>query len=134
MKNSSSWRRAHQAGDRVFFHILAHIEPDHGVLVVEHKLGERFCSLGLADTRRSQEHERAHGPMFFLQPYARSADRVGDSGDRLILANDAKTESFFHLQKFLLLAFHHACHVDPGPASDDFRHVVLGDFLSEQGA
>ena len=30
-----SWRRAYQARDRVFLHVFAHVDPDHGVFVVE---------------------------------------------------------------------------------------------------
>ena len=52
-------RRADQARDGELLHVLAHVDPDHRVLVVEQELGEGPGELGLADAGRSEEQERA---------------------------------------------------------------------------
>src|SRR5680860_976806 len=54
-------RRADQARDRMLLHVLAHVDADHGAGVVEHEVRERPRQLGLADTRRAEEQERADG-------------------------------------------------------------------------
>jgi hypothetical protein len=36
-----SRRSADQTGDRVLLHVLGHVDADHGLLGVEHELGER---------------------------------------------------------------------------------------------
>src|SRR5271165_5989624 len=64
----SGWR-SDQPGHRMPLRVLAHVDPDHGPLVVEQKLGEGLGQLRLADTGRTQEKERARWPV-----------RVGDAG------------------------------------------------------
>ena len=68
-------RRADQPRDGVLLHIFAHVDADHGVLVVEQELGERAGELGLADAGRAQEHERADRPVRVLQAGAASGAR-----------------------------------------------------------
>ena len=58
-----SGRRADQARDGVFFLILAHVDANHGLLVVKEKLGERPRQLGFADPGRTEEDERADRPV-----------------------------------------------------------------------
>jgi hypothetical protein len=55
-------RSANEAGDRVSFLKLAHVEADHQVLVAEEDIGQRPRELGLADTRRAEEEEAADRP------------------------------------------------------------------------
>ena len=71
-------RRADQARDRMPLLVLAHVDAHHRVLVVEHELGERPRELGLADTGRPEEDERADRAIGILQPRARASQRVGD--------------------------------------------------------
>src|SRR4029078_9018281 len=63
-------RRADQALDRELLEVLAHVDPDHRVRVVEEELGERAGELGLADAGGTEEQERAERP-------ARAARRSG---------------------------------------------------------
>ena len=67
-------RRADQPRDGVLLHVLAHVEPHHGLLVVEEELGQRPRQLGLADAGRAEEHERADRPLRVLEPGAGAAD------------------------------------------------------------
>ena len=50
-------RSADQPRDRVFFHVLTHVDPDHGVLVIEQKFRKRAGQLGLADAGRSEKNK-----------------------------------------------------------------------------
>ena len=56
-------RRADQAGHGVLFHVLAHVDADHGVLVVEQELGQRAGSFGFADAGGPEEDEAADGAL-----------------------------------------------------------------------
>ena len=92
-------RRADQPRDRVPLLVLAHVEPHHRVLVVEHELGERARELGLAHAGRAEEDEAADRPVRILQAGARAAERVRDRLDRLVLADDALVQPLLHLQR-----------------------------------
>jgi hypothetical protein len=73
----------------VLLHVLRHVEPHHGVLVVEQERGQRLGQLGLADTGRPKEQERADRPVRVLQAGARAAHGGRDRMHRLGLADDA---------------------------------------------
>ena len=59
-------RRAHQPGNRVLLHVFRHIQPDHGVFVSKHGLGQRLAQLRLAHARRSQEDKGTDGTLGIL--------------------------------------------------------------------
>src|SRR5438093_9826064 len=82
-------RRADQARDGVLFHVLAHVDADHRVLVIEQEFRQRTGGLGLADTRRTEEDERADRAAGVLQTAAGAAHGVGDRLDGLSLADHA---------------------------------------------
>ena len=125
-------RGADQAGHRVLFLVLRHVDADHGPLVVEEELGQGAGQLGLADAGRPQEDERADGPIRILQPGAGADDRLGHRGDRLVLADDALVQLFLQVQQLLHLAFQQLRHRDAGPAADDLGDVLLVDFFLDE--
>ena len=47
--------RADQPRDTVLFHVLAHVDADHQLFVVEEKFSERASEFGFADARPSQK-------------------------------------------------------------------------------
>ncbi len=53
-----SGRCADQAGDGMLLHELAHVDADHGVFIVEEKLGQRLAQFGFADAGGAEEQER----------------------------------------------------------------------------
>ena len=61
-------RGADETRDGVFFHVLAHVDADHGLLGVEEKLGQGLGQFGLAHARGAHEDERADGPVGVLEP------------------------------------------------------------------
>ena len=73
-------RGADQPADRVLLHVLAHVDADHGPLVVEQEVGQGPGQLGLAHAGGPEEEERADGPVGVGQPRPRAADGVGHGG------------------------------------------------------
>jgi hypothetical protein len=69
--------RTDQPGDRVLLGVLAHVDAHHGALVVEEEVGQRLRQLGLADTGRPEEEERAGRPVGVGDAGAAAAHRVG---------------------------------------------------------
>ena len=61
-------RGPHQPGDVVLLLVLAHVDADHGPLVVEEVLGQGPGQLGLAHPGRPEEEERADRPVGVRQP------------------------------------------------------------------
>jgi len=52
-----SRRRTDQSRHGVFLHVLTHVDPDHRVLVIEQKFGERAGQFRFADTGGSEKNE-----------------------------------------------------------------------------
>jgi hypothetical protein len=98
-------------------------------VVVEQEGRQRLGQLGLADTRRPEEHERADRPVRILQAGARAAHGVETACHRLALADDALGELIFHAQQLVALAFQHLVDRNAGPARDDLRDVLGGHGL-----
>ena len=99
-------RGADEPRHRVPLLVLAHVDPHHRALVVEHELRESAGELRLADTGRAEEDERADRPVRVLQAGARAAKRIGDGGDRLVLPDDAAVQPLLHVDELLHLALH----------------------------
>ena len=116
------------------FHELAHIEADHGVLVVEHHLGQGLAQFGLAHAGGAEKDERSDGPPGILQAGAAAADRVGNRLDRLVLAHQAVMDAFFQHQQLGPFRFQHAGDRNARPGADDFGDLVVGDLLAQQPA
>ena len=118
----------------MLLHELAHVDADHGVLVVEQHFGERLAELGFADAGRAAEDERADRAVGVLQAAAAAADGVGDGRDGFVLADDALVEPLFEHEQLGLLGFQHAGDGDAGPGADDFGDFLGADFLAEEAA
>src|SRR5262245_19788478 len=102
-----SRRSSDQSGNGMLLHVFGHIDTDHRALVIEKKLGESSCSLGLSNTCRSEEHEHTDGAVAILETCAITACGIRDSLQRQVLADDPSTEKVFHLDKLLNFAFQH---------------------------
>ena len=102
-------RRADQPGDRMLLHELRHVDAHHRALVVEQEGGQRLGQLGLADARRSEEHERADRPVRILQAGARAAHGFRHRLHRLALADDALADLVLHAQQLVAFALAASC-------------------------
>ena len=92
---------ADQPRHAVLLLVLRHVHPHHGALVVEQELGQGAGQLGLADSGRPEEQERADRAPGVLQPGARAPHRVGHQPDRLLLAHDPAMKAVLHLHQLL---------------------------------
>ncbi len=126
-------RRAHEARHGVLLHVLRHVDPDHGLLGVEHELGQRAGQLRLADAGGTDEQERADRPVGVLEAGAGTAQGVGDGLHRLVLADHAIVEALLHVDELGHLALHQLRDRDPRPLGHDLGHVLVVDLLLEEG-
>ena len=124
-------RGADQARHRVLLAVLAHVDAHHRALVIEQELRQRLRQLGLADTGRAQEHERARGPVRVGDTGATAANRVGHRGDGLLLPDDATTQLLLHAQQLGRLTLEHPARRDSGPRRHHLGDVVGTDLLLE---
>ena len=103
----------------MLLHEFAHVDADHGVVVVEQEGRERFGQLGLADAGGPEEQERADGAVGILQAGARPAHGIRNRPHRLVLTDDTRFQRLFHLEQLFALAFQHLVDRNAGPARDD---------------
>ena len=101
------------------------------VLVVEQEFGERAREFGLADAGWAEKDERADRPLGIAESGARTANGIGDSLQRRILADDALAQAFFHGDQLFDFAFEHLRDRNAGPLGDDARDVFFVDFFFE---
>ena len=80
-------RRADDAGDRVLFHKLGHVEADQRIGRVEEVLRQLLDKLGLANARGADKDE-AHRLMLGRDAHAVAAYRRSDSLDSLVLTDN----------------------------------------------
>src|SRR5688572_25753633 len=132
LETDISWRSTDQPRHGVLLHVLRHVDAHHRMLVVEQKIGERTSRLGLADTGRSEEDERADRPVRILKPGARTADGVRDGVHRFLLPDDATCQLLIELGETLALTLEHARDRNARPPRDDFSDVFRRHFLLEE--
>lgn len=122
-------RGADEPRDAVLLAVLAHVDADHGPLVVEQEVGEGLRELRLADTGGAEEEERSGGPVGVGDSGAGTAYRVRHRLHGLGLADEALAELLLHAQQLLGLALQQASGRDAGPGADDIGDVVRADLL-----
>ena len=123
-------RRADEAAHRVLVVELAHVEADHGALVVEEVLGERARELRLSDAGGAEEEEAADRAASRRRGPARERRTAFDDGDeRLLLTDDALAQLLLHAEELLHLALEHLADGDARPLGDDRGDVLIGDLL-----
>ena len=87
----------------MLLHVFGHIDPDHGVLIPEHGLGQRLAQLRLAHAGGAEEQEGADGPLGVLQTHTAAADGLGHGGHSLVLTHHPLMQSLLQLQQALAL-------------------------------
>ena len=120
--------RADEFGDGALLHVLGHIQPHEHLLVAEHTLGKRLGKVCFSNARRADEDEGADGLARVLEPRARTADRLGNGGDCLLLPHDAAVQ--------LLLEVHEPLALRLGELVDGYARPTAhngGDFLRPDG-
>ena len=127
-----SRRRSDQTGHGEFLHILAHIDPDHVLLIVKQGLGQSLGQLRLAHAGGSQEQERADGLCGILDPGLGTEDRIRHQLYALILADHPFVKLVLQMQELAPLPLGQPCHRDPGPAGNDPCDLIVGHGLVDQ--
>ncbi len=121
-------RRPDHAGHGVPLLVLAHVQPHHGLLVVEQELGQGAGQLGLAHTRGAQEDKAADGPVGVLKARASATHGIGHGLHRLVLVHHPLVQSLLHVHQLLDLALQQPGDGDARPAGDHLGDV-LGVYL-----
>ncbi len=114
----------------MLLHELRHVEADEGLLAAEKELSQGAGHFGFADAGRAKEEEAADGAQRALEACTGTADSPGESGDRLLLRDDALVQFFFDAEKLLRLLFLDRGDGDAGPAADYVFDVFAADDAS----
>ena len=91
--------------------------------------GQRLRQLGLADTGRAEEQERAGRPVRVADAGAGAAHGVGHRSHRGLLADHPRAELLLHAQQLRRLALEQPPGRDAGPGGDHLGDVVVADLL-----
>src|SRR5660398_154504 len=118
-------RGTDEPGHRVLLHELAHVDAHHGLLVVEHELGQGSGEFRLSHSRGPQEDEAADGAVGVLQAGPGPAQGVWDHLQSVIRTDHAAMESLLHVDELFHLTFQKATDRDPGPARHHFGYVFF---------
>src|SRR5690606_34945637 len=124
---------AEQSGYRVLLPVLAHVERDQGILVVEQELRERLRQLRLPDTGRPGEDERTGGALRVLQARAGAANRLRQNRHGLLLADDPLVQGILHEHEARRLLLGELEHRDARRGSENLRDDALVDDARRPG-
>ena len=118
--------RTDESRDGELLAVLAHVDADEGLLVVEQVLGERLREFGFPDAGRAEKHEGAGWLARITDAGARATHRLGDCLHGILLADEALSELRFEGEQPLRLALFELCDGDAGPRSNDRGDVFVG--------
>ena len=99
--------------------------------VIEQEIGQRLGEFGLPDAGRPDEQERAGRPVRIGDPGARTAHRIRNQSDGLMLADHTLFELGFHAQQLGRLALHQAPGRNARPGGDHGGDIVRRDLLGD---
>src|ERR1700736_2185632 len=122
-------RCADQPGNGVLLHVLAHVESNHRVFVIEQKLGQRATQFGLPHSSRTEEDEGTNWPIFVLQTSSGATYRIGNRPDRFALSDHSLSETLFHMNELFFLTLLEPGYRNPGPTCDHLRDILRGNFF-----
>ena len=115
-------------------HVLGHIEPGQGGLVIEEKPGDSLRQERLADTGRSEKDERADGTLRVLEAGPRAPHGIGDGVDCRVLTDHSPVQHLLHPQEPPALPLHQAIDRNTGPLGDHLGDTIGLQKLLEQPA
>ena len=109
--------------------VLAHVEPGHRVLIVEHEPCKGTGKLGLPDAGRTEKDERADGAVWILQAGASTPQGVCNGRDGLVLPDHPAVEPVLDMDQLLGLALEQAVDRNARPPCHRRGDIVLVDLL-----
>src|SRR3712207_992027 len=116
--------RADEARDGVALLELAHVHPDHRVLLTEEVLGKGAGELCLAHARGAEEDKAPDRALRVLYAGPGAPDGLGDGLDGLLLAYDALVQDGLEVQEPLGLLLDDVGRGHAGPLLEDARDVL----------
>src|SRR5262250_1317825 len=124
----SRWR-ADQARDAVLFHVLAHVDADHELFVVEQKLRKGAREFRLADTGWAEKDKRADWALRVGKTRTATAYGVRNTRKSIVLANHPLTQALFHVYELLRFAFEQTTDGNSSPFAHQLRDVFFVYFF-----
>ena len=109
------------------FHVFAHVEAHHRVLIRKERFRQCAGKLRLSHARWAKENVGADRPAGILQPGAGAADGAGNGGNSLVLPDDAPVQRFFQVQQLLAFVLGEPANGDARPCVHNFRDILFGD-------
>ncbi len=120
-------RGTYQARYREFFHVLAHVDPDQGILGVEEFLCQDLGELRLPDAGLAQEYKTSDRFVRVFEAGPVPLDGLGDLGDRLVLPDHAVLDQLGQLGQFVAFGLGDFIDRDAAHHGDHVRDVILSD-------
>src|SRR6516164_9511594 len=124
-----AWRRANQPRYAVLLHVLAHVDADHQLLVVEEKFRQGTREFRFSHTGGSKKNERADGALGVRESSAAAAHGVGHTREGIFLTDHALSQAFFHVDELLRFALKQPSGWDARPFADELGDVFFIDFF-----
>ena len=81
--------------------VFAHIDANHGLLIVEQELGQALCQLGFTDTGWAQEQERTSWATGVGNASLSATNRIGNALHSALLTNQAFSKFGLKVKQFL---------------------------------
>src|SRR5918997_1675441 len=103
----------------MLLHVLRHVEPDHGALVIEEKLGQRASRFGFAHPGWAKKDERSERTVRVLETGPGPAEVVAPRRDGRLLADDSLPEILLQPGEPLTLRLQHLGNRNTSPLGDD---------------
>lgn len=108
----------------MLLHVLAHVDANHRLLVVEEEVSQRLGQLRFADARGAEEQERPNRLVRVRDACAAAANRVGDGLHGLFLTDQTLAEALLHVQQLLGFTLQHLADRHARPGTDDVGDVL----------
>src|SRR5690606_19280128 len=108
-------------------HVFAHVDPDECIFLIEQVRSKYLGKLGLTNTGRSQEDERANRLTRIFESDARPLDGLCKFLDGLFLTDDLAAEFFRHAEQLVALFLSDPLGGDARHHRDNIRHVIFVD-------
>ncbi len=122
-----SRRRSDEERDRMFLHILGHVEAYHRVLGAEHLFGKALGEVGLTDAGLAEEEEGTDRAFGVAESESAALDSAYDGLDGQVLSDDLMLERVRHGAESFVLGSRYALYRHAGHHTDDTCHVFDGD-------
>ena len=114
-----SRRSSDQSGYRVFLHVLAHVDTNHILLIIEKSLCKGFGKLCFTNTGRSKEQERTDWFGRIFDSCFGTKDGIGYTAHTFLLTDNTFVELIFQMKQFGTLSLCQPCYRNASPTGND---------------